>query len=73
MPKVSSKRQITLPVQQCREAKIEPGDEYVSYIDNYGRITIIKKQEGAAQGVISHVIGDDKISDEDSLLSGLNS
>ena len=34
MPKVSAKRQITLPVDQCRQAHIEPGDEYNSYVDN---------------------------------------
>ncbi len=33
MPKVSAKRQITLPVDQCRQAHIEPGDEYNSYVD----------------------------------------
>ncbi|VAW73465.1 hypothetical protein MNBD_GAMMA14-1407, partial [hydrothermal vent metagenome] len=27
MPKVSSKRQITLPVEQCRQVGIEPGDD----------------------------------------------
>jgi bifunctional DNA-binding transcriptional regulator/antitoxin component of YhaV-PrlF toxin-antitoxin module len=42
MPKVSSKRQITLPVDQCRQEDIGPGDEYNSYVDNYGHITIIK-------------------------------
>ena len=73
MPKVSSKRQITLPVHQCREARIEPGDEYVSFVDNYGRITIIKKRVGAAQGVLKHISGDDSFSDEESLLSGIRS
>ncbi|MBL4711796.1 MAG: AbrB/MazE/SpoVT family DNA-binding domain-containing protein, partial [Gammaproteobacteria bacterium] len=34
MPNVSAKRQITLPVDQCRQAHIEPGDEYHSYVDN---------------------------------------
>ena len=43
MPIVSSKRQITLPADQCRTADINPGDEYVSFVDNLGHITIIKK------------------------------
>ena len=43
MPKVSAKRQITLPIDQCREAGIEPGDDYESYVANDGQITIIKK------------------------------
>ncbi len=73
MPIVSSKRQITLPVHQCREARIGPGDEYVSYVDNLGRITIIKKQVGAAHGVLSHIKPDGNISDEDSLQSGIAS
>jgi bifunctional DNA-binding transcriptional regulator/antitoxin component of YhaV-PrlF toxin-antitoxin module len=44
MPKVSSKRQITLPIEQCRQAGIEPGDEYQSFVVD-GRITIIKKKQ----------------------------
>lgn len=73
MPIVSSKRQITLPIYQCREADIGPGDEYVSYVDNLGRITIIKKQMGAAHGVLSHIKADASVSDEESLHSGLAS
>jgi bifunctional DNA-binding transcriptional regulator/antitoxin component of YhaV-PrlF toxin-antitoxin module len=73
MPIVSSKRQITLPIHQCREANIGPGDEYVSYVDNLGRITIIKRQMGAARGVIAHIKADASVSDEESLRSGLAS
>jgi bifunctional DNA-binding transcriptional regulator/antitoxin component of YhaV-PrlF toxin-antitoxin module len=73
MPIVSSKRQVTLPIHQCREAQIGPGDEYVSYVDNLGRITIIKKHMGAAHGVIAHIKPDASISDEESLHSGLAS
>jgi bifunctional DNA-binding transcriptional regulator/antitoxin component of YhaV-PrlF toxin-antitoxin module len=73
MPIVSSKRQITLPIHQCREADIGPGDEYVSYVDNLGRITIIKKHRGAARGVIAHIKADANVSDEESLRSGLAS
>ena len=69
MPKVSSKRQITLPVDQCRLAGIEPGDEYESYLNNEGHITIVKKCAGAAKGILKHVKGDKRMSDESSLLS----
>ncbi len=42
MPKVSVKRQITLPVKQCEALGIEPGDEIESFVAN-GQLTIIKK------------------------------
>ena len=71
MPKVSAKRQITLPVDQCRLAGIEPGDEYVSYVDNEGHITIIKKIAGSAKGVLGNVKADNRVSDEASLQSSL--
>jgi bifunctional DNA-binding transcriptional regulator/antitoxin component of YhaV-PrlF toxin-antitoxin module len=69
MPKVSSKRQITLPVGQCRLANINPGDEYESYVDNDGHITIIKKTLGAAKGALKGIKVDRRISDETSLRS----
>ncbi len=71
MPKVSSKRQITLPVDQCRQAGIEPGDEYQSFVAD-GHITIIKKTPGAAKGVLGHVRGDSSVTDEESLQSALD-
>lgn len=73
MPKVSAKRQITLPVDQCREAHIEPGDEYNSYVDNNGYITIIKSISGSAKGVLKDIKVDKRLSDEYSLHSALNS
>jgi bifunctional DNA-binding transcriptional regulator/antitoxin component of YhaV-PrlF toxin-antitoxin module len=73
MPIVSSKRQITLPISQCREADIGPGDEYVSFVDNLGRITIVKKHMGAAHGVMAHIKPDASVSDEESLHSSLDS
>ena len=68
MPIVSQKRQITLPIEQCREAGILPGDEYESFVDQYGHITIIKKKLGAANGLLKsmEIEQDDEISDEDS-------
>ena len=70
MPKVSAKRQITLPVEQCQELGIEPGDEYQSFVAD-GHITIIKKSPGAAKGILRHVKGKVGISDEESLQNAL--
>ncbi|MEJ2622138.1 MAG: AbrB/MazE/SpoVT family DNA-binding domain-containing protein [Candidatus Thiodiazotropha sp.] len=72
MPKVSSKRQITLPIEQCRIAGIGPGDEYQSFVDGEGHITIIKKVPGAARGILKGLKSDPKLSDEESLQSSLN-
>ncbi len=72
MPKVSAKRQITLPVDQCRQANIAPGDEYVSYVDNDGHITIIKKSPGAAKGVLKGIKTDKRLSDAASLRSAID-
>jgi bifunctional DNA-binding transcriptional regulator/antitoxin component of YhaV-PrlF toxin-antitoxin module len=71
MPKVSSKRQITLPVDQCQQAGIEPGDEYQSFVAD-GHITIIKKTPGAAKGILKRVKGDTSMTDEASLQSALD-
>lgn len=71
MPKVSAKRQITVPIEQCRLAGIEPGDDYVSYVDNEGHITIIKKVSGSAKGLLKNIKADNRVSDEASLRSGL--
>ncbi len=73
MPKVSAKRQITLPIDQCKLAGIEPGDEYASYVDNDGHITIFKKVAGAAKGLLKTVNIDKTMSDNDSLQSSLDS
>ena len=51
MPRVSAKRQITLPIGQCREVGIGPGGEYRSFVAD-GRITIVRKSAGAARGRI---------------------
>jgi len=71
MPKVSSKRQITLPVEQCQQVGIEPGDEYQSFVA-YGHITIVKKIPGAAKGILKHVKGDTSVTDEASLQNALD-
>ena len=71
MPRVSAKRQITLPVDQCREAGIGPGDEYRSFIAD-GHITIVRKTGGAARGFLRHVAGDPAVSDDESLRDALD-
>ncbi|MEE9333662.1 MAG: AbrB/MazE/SpoVT family DNA-binding domain-containing protein [Granulosicoccaceae bacterium] len=70
MSKLSAKRQITLPVEQCRELGIEPGDDLEFYVAN-GYLTAIKQVPDAALGVLSHVKGDNNISDEQSRQSAL--
>ncbi len=70
MPRVSAKRQITLPIDQCREIGIAPGDEYRSFVAD-GRITIVRKTAGAAKGILSHIAGDPAVTDEESLENAL--
>lgn len=65
MPKVSAKRQITLPADQCRLAGIEPGDECRSFVAD-GRITIVRQEPGSAWGCLAHLEGDQTVSDEES-------
>ena len=71
MPKVSSKRHITLPVDQCQQVGIEPGDEYQSFVAD-GHITIVKKIPGAGKGILKHVKGDASVTDEASRKSALD-
>ena len=71
MPRVSAKRQITLPADQCREVGIDLGDEVRSFVAD-GRITIVRKTAGAARGVLAHVTGDTALTDEESLESALD-
>ncbi len=70
MPKLSSKRQITIPAGQCDELGIQPGDEIDSFIAD-GHITLIKKTTGAARGALKHVKTKLDISDDDSLQSAV--
>ncbi|OED44512.1 AbrB family transcriptional regulator [Endozoicomonas sp. (ex Bugula neritina AB1)] len=72
MPLISSKRQITLPAEQCRLAGLAPGDEYESFIDNHGHITIVKKTKGAARGLLKGTKTDQRYSDETSMQTGIN-
>ena len=65
MPKVSAKRQITLPADQCRLVGIEPGDECQSFVAD-GRITIVRQEPGNAWGCLENLEGDPTVSDEES-------
>jgi hypothetical protein len=59
-----------LPVDQCKQVGIEPGDEYQSFVAD-GYITIVKKVSGAAKGILKNVKGDSSVTDEASLQSTL--
>lgn len=65
MPKVSAKRQITLPVAGCDELDIHPGDE-VEILRYGNQFNIIKKQVGAAAGMLKGTKADKAVSDEQS-------
>jgi len=41
--KINSKRQITLPLGQCKAAGIEKGDKVAIFVDRPGVISIVKK------------------------------
>ncbi len=71
MSKVSSKRQITLPKDQCAFAGISPRDEIVSFVDHNGTIFIVKKTAGAAKGILKGIKVDSGMSDYESLMSSL--
>ena len=70
MPKVNAKREIALPVDQCREVGIGPGDQLRSFVAD-GRITTVPVVPGSAKGCLRHLKGDPSLSDEDSLRSAL--
>ncbi len=70
MPKVSAKRQITLPVSHCETLGIKPGDEVECFIA-LGQLTIVTKKQGIAKGVLKHVQGDPSMTDEESRQSSL--
>ena len=71
MPRVSAKRQITLPVAQCREVGIAPGDQVRSFVAD-GRIIIVPVAPGSAKGLLRHLRGDSSVGDEESLRSALD-
>jgi len=72
MPKVSAKRQITIPIDLCQQAHIEPGDDIETFIYE-GQITIVKKEKNAAKGILRHIRSKKKVTDEQSLDDSLAS
>jgi len=72
MPKITSKRQITLPIDQCAIAQINTGDEVDSFVDRQGVISIVKKSKGVASGFLNNTKADKSVSEKESLLSSVN-
>ncbi len=67
MPKVSAKRQITLPVAGCRELDIQPGDEVEIF--RYGnQFNIVKKERGAAAALLKGGKINERVSERESLM-----
>jgi len=65
MPKVSAKRQITLPISGCQELDIHAGDE-VEILRYGNQFNIIKKEVGAAAGMLKGIKADKSVSDDKS-------
>ena len=62
MPRVSAKRQITLPVADCEELGIRPADDVEIYRHGH-QFNIIKKEVGVAASLlkgtkINHAVSD---------------
>lgn len=72
MANVSSKRQVTLPIELCLLAGIEPGDDVSILVDRQGIISIVKKTVGSAKGILRDVRKINNMSDEKSLESVMN-
>lgn len=70
MSKVSAKRQITIPIDQCRALNIKPGDEIESFVVD-GQLTLVKKQPGAAKGILGQRQSNRSMSDEESRQSAI--
>lgn len=68
MPKVSAKRQITIPVDQCQALGIEPGDIVEMFVVD-GQLTLVKKTAKVAKGILRHLEAKVVMTDEESLQS----
>jgi bifunctional DNA-binding transcriptional regulator/antitoxin component of YhaV-PrlF toxin-antitoxin module len=71
MAKVSAKRQITLPIDQCVIAHINAGDNVECFVDRHGVISIVKKQSGAAKGLLHGIATNFQVCEQASLESAL--
>ena len=65
MPKVSTKRQITLPISGCEELGIHAGDE-VEIFRHGNQFNIIKKEIGAAAGILKGAKANNTVSEKQS-------
>jgi len=65
MPKVSTKRQITLPISGCEELGIHAGDE-VEIFRHGNQFNIIKKEIGAAMGILKGIKANNTVSEKQS-------
>ena len=71
MPKVGSKRQITLPVSGCEELGIHAGDE-VNILRYGNQFNIIKKEAGSAAGLLKGIKTNKAVSEKDSLMGNFS-
>lgn len=67
MPKVSSKRQVTLPVAGCNELDIHPGDE-IEIFTYKNQFNIIKRKPGAAAGILKAIKANQSVTEQESLI-----
>lgn len=72
MAKVTSKRQITLPVDLCAVAQIHTGDHVECFVDRQGIISIVKKSKGAAGGILKDIKIDQAYTEDESLQSAID-
>ena len=70
MSKLSSKRQITIPVEHCIELGIKPGEDIEFFVAN-GNLTAIKKIPVAAKGILEGLEIDSSMTDDDSRQSAI--
>lgn len=71
MPRVSQNRQVTLPSQFCNQMGIAPGDD-IQFCLMDGYLTIVKKEYGAAEGVLAGRPSREDMTDEESMQSSLS-
>jgi bifunctional DNA-binding transcriptional regulator/antitoxin component of YhaV-PrlF toxin-antitoxin module len=65
MPRVSAKRQITLPVSGCDELGINPGDD-VEILRHGNQFNIIKRKVGTAAGMLKGTKANKAVTEEES-------
>jgi len=66
MPKVSAKRQITLPISDCEKIGIKAGDD-VEILRHGNQLNIIRKEIGLAAGLLKGAKANKSVSDDQSL------